>query len=121
MLVYISGGSKNGERARGLHVEVKTSQWNIAQKVTSRWAKSNGFRDFRLSNHDFWHYDEANVQATLNPADWIKARSVEEITREMQRHASTIYDRAMAGRKPGAALANYMRTLNELDEARELA
>lgn len=44
-----------------------------------------------------------------------------EIIAQMQRYAKQIYDRAMLGQKPGAALANYMRTLRELDEARGIA
>jgi hypothetical protein len=34
----------------------------------------------------------------------------------MQRYASQINTSAQAGQKPGAALANYMRTLRMLDE-----
>lgn len=41
-----------------------------------------------------------------------------DIITQMQRYAKQIYDRAMMGQKPGAALANYMRTLRELDETR---
>lgn len=36
----------------------------------------------------------------------------------MQQYARQIYERALAGQKPGAALANYERSLRELDEIR---
>jgi hypothetical protein len=46
-------------------------------------------------------------------------KTEEELIAQMQRYAKQIHDRAMAGQKPGAALANYMRTLKEWDALRD--